>query len=336
MSRARDIIEAESPRSIIKRLPRLLPPGGEGYYLAIRKPPMMDDDQTEYVPVGIGDDGSVFPQDGEYGLLNDVEDALGFEQTFQRYPNHPDLLDFTDEEEQVIADEMHRYTSKMYPNASKGQRSGRVDGVAGPREWRIVLWPREQTRPKVVEAVNPREFFKRKTEWTGRRIDLPSGGSFWEKKDKVWYDISGEKPIPLGDIYDLMSMMSRLLPKEQFVNIFAPLLPPRPQQEAVSARDLLKKHFVLREVAVIGRRWFRRTYGNTYNTADIYVNGELVHTLPMAGGYGDHYLTRAFDWLRHRGYLPPETREEAPWRLAQKMGFKLDYYAHDVKRERDL
>lgn len=93
-------------------------------------------------------------------------------------------------------------------------------------------------------------------------------------------------------------------------------------------------------IEVQGRRWFRRGAGGTYNTASIYVNDQKVHDLDMQYGYGDHYLWRAFDWLENNGYFVRErygnSGMEAPWMVAQRMGFKLLNYVTDVKRQRDL
>jgi hypothetical protein len=107
--------------------------------------------------------------------------------------------------------------------------------------------------------------------------------------------------------------------------------------EAVSPRDLLKSHFGLQSVKIVGRRWFQRTYGNTYHTADIYVNDVHVHTTPMQYGYGDQYMQTGWEWLVNNGYIPKdEDRRKPPWQIAQDMGFDLSYYALDVRRQRDL
>ena len=48
-------------------------------------------------------------------------------------------------------------------------------------------------------------------------------------------------------------------------------------------------------IHIEGRRWFQRTYGNTYNTVRIFKDGE-------------YFLQRAFDWLGHYGM--PELLEK--------------------------
>lgn len=98
----------------------------------------------------------------------------------------------------------------------------------------------------------------------------------------------------------------------------------------------------MKTLTILGRRWFQKTYGNTYHTADIFVNGKLIHTLPVAYGYGEMYLQRAAEWLRQTGYLYPQHAETDPtgpihltsW--AKNNGVTLAYSAADVARRRDL
>jgi len=93
-------------------------------------------------------------------------------------------------------------------------------------------------------------------------------------------------------------------------------------------------------IHIEGRRWFQRTYGNTYNSVRIYKNGEQVAHLPESYGYDEYYLQRAQDWLADNGF--PELKE------TYKNGFRryggtvwlrdhgISYSAIDVSRERDL
>lgn len=84
-----------------------------------------------------------------------------------------------------------------------------------------------------------------------------------------------------------------------------------------------------------GRRWFQRSYGSTYCTADIYVNGEHVHTTPIEYGYGDYYLQAAGEWLAANGYVPHEHRHYLP-HYCDEAGIDLVNSVSDVSRERDL
>lgn len=99
----------------------------------------------------------------------------------------------------------------------------------------------------------------------------------------------------------------------------------------------------MKSLSIVGRRWFRRTYGNTYHTATITVDGKIVCTTSMQYGYGDQYVQTAFDWLEANGYLSACPRHksangssEAPWQWAERAGVEYSYYAVDVARQRDL
>ena len=89
-----------------------------------------------------------------------------------------------------------------------------------------------------------------------------------------------------------------------------------------------------------GRRWFQRTFGNTYNTVTIYKDGDIVVKPPFAYGYGDYVLQRAQEWLGNNGH--PELAEKhangarvinlSIWLREHESGFSII----DVNRKRDL
>ncbi len=96
-------------------------------------------------------------------------------------------------------------------------------------------------------------------------------------------------------------------------------------------------------INIVGRRWFQRTYGNTYHRADVFVTyadgSSDVYVTDKAYGYGEQYLETARDLLAAKGTL--EVREarygrETMREVARRMGITLSYRAIDVPRERDL
>ena len=88
-------------------------------------------------------------------------------------------------------------------------------------------------------------------------------------------------------------------------------------------------------VYVSGRRWFDRTYGNTYFSATGRVNGKLVHQIDFEYGYGDHYLYRMVEDLIKAGHLPP-LDGDALWQWSEKHFINLESEVADVSRKRDL
>ena len=88
-------------------------------------------------------------------------------------------------------------------------------------------------------------------------------------------------------------------------------------------------------ISIEGRRWFQSSYGNTYHSVEIYVDGDLVHTIPRSYGYGEMYLQNAQEWLIENGYV--KGRDTTHLRLAcEDQGIKLRYHVQDVPRRKDL
>ena len=95
-------------------------------------------------------------------------------------------------------------------------------------------------------------------------------------------------------------------------------------------------------ITLYGRRWFQKTYGNTYFSTVIYVNGEHVHTLEKEYGYGDQWQYAAQEWLFENGYLD-DVKRAAYGGLTPNLrmycedkGIEYVSGVCDVERERDL
>lgn len=54
-------------------------------------------------------------------------------------------------------------------------------------------------------------------------------------------------------------------------------------------------------ITVSGRRWFQRSYGNTYHAVTVYADGFSFH-LPVQYGYGDQWRQTAREWLAGVGF----------------------------------
>lgn len=97
-----------------------------------------------------------------------------------------------------------------------------------------------------------------------------------------------------------------------------------------------------KSISIVGRRWFQRSYGNTYFSADIYVNGVQAGRIPFSYGYGDQYLYEAIDWLEENGYMPDREHHEngsaePGWRyFRDDRGIPFEYSVMDVPRKKDL
>jgi hypothetical protein len=98
----------------------------------------------------------------------------------------------------------------------------------------------------------------------------------------------------------------------------------------------------IHSVTILGRRWFRKSAGNTYFSAVAIVNGREVASVEYAYGYGDHYLTVMSAKLEELGYMPGRVHNangsaDPAWfyfRDLHKIAFAYD--AVDVQRKKDL
>jgi hypothetical protein len=83
----------------------------------------------------------------------------------------------------------------------------------------------------------------------------------------------------------------------------------------VGKKPTLKKGDV---VEVVGRRWFDRVNGNTYHTAEVFVNDKFVAKSRMTYGYDEQYVQTAKELLLENYNLPKGMKETSPlWQLRE-------------------
>jgi hypothetical protein len=82
------------------------------------------------------------------------------------------------------------------------------------------------------------------------------------------------------------------------------------------------------------REWFDKTYGNSYFSARVWINGKWKITLPFQYGYGDHFKSVAVRALVEEGFIPEQYENRPLWIIADEMQF--DVYtskANTTKKE---
>lgn len=137
------IIEAETPKGFFKKIPSTRIWDGREYWVNVAKPGE-DWMQAEFCPCAVWDN-QLQMFDGMYGLLHDVSVALHYADG-----QGP-------EAEKRFEDSMNTYESAWHDNVLRGVTAGEVDGVAGPRRWRLVYWPdQSQARPRAIMPVQVR------------------------------------------------------------------------------------------------------------------------------------------------------------------------------------
>lgn len=92
-------------------------------------------------------------------------------------------------------------------------------------------------------------------------------------------------------------------------------------------------------ITIIGRRWFQRSYGNTYFSVEIFNNNELIAKVPYEYGYGDQYRQAAFEILREMGLysMIMDDRGIYPdWEQLRDDSHNMLIVCHDVNTKREL
>jgi hypothetical protein len=84
---------------------------------------------------------------------------------------------------------------------------------------------------------------------------------------------------------------------------------------------------------IAGRRWFDRTYGNTYHTFQIFFTDGTSFKSAIMYGYGDHYLTTAFAKLESLQLMHPRDRQRLTHALHEA---GITWNVSDVGRKKDL
>lgn len=92
----------------------------------------------------------------------------------------------------------------------------------------------------------------------------------------------------------------------------------------------------MKNLIIIGRRWFDKTYGNTYHSAEICIDENTVK-IPFQYGYGDQYIYTAIDYLKKEKLI--ETDKTVSWQIFEELreqGIYVKTFVFDVNRKKDL
>lgn len=88
----------------------------------------------------------------------------------------------------------------------------------------------------------------------------------------------------------------------------------------------------MRTLIIQGRKWFRKSYGNTYHTVTVAIDGEQVYNSPIYSG--NHCEQTARMWLVKYNHLPNDYGCLGSW--CQDNNVLLVSIATNVVREKDL
>ena len=122
--------------------------------------------------------------------------------------------------------------------------------------------------------------------------------------------------------------------------------------ETITKEKLLTSFVEVKTIYLHARRWFQRSYGNTYHTCEIWVNDRMVHKIGFTYGYGDQWQYNAGKWLYENGYskgtgllakLQVFTKTgnrneycQSVSRYCRESGIEYNHTVTDVNRKKDL
>jgi hypothetical protein len=87
---------------------------------------------------------------------------------------------------------------------------------------------------------------------------------------------------------------------------------------------------------LIGRKWFDKTYGNTYHTVNVYNGNVHLYHSPVQYGYGEQWLQTAFKILKsHNRFRQCKTYWEFCLYIRENPN-KVFHYSHDVSTKKEL
>lgn len=105
-------------------------------------------------------------------------------------------------------------------------------------------------------------------------------------------------------------------------------------------------HKMLNTIEFNGRKWFNKSEGNTYHTAEVLLNDKVIAKVTYSYGYDEMWLINALEELervKDAHNLPAFTdnhgRKLTPRRYFEKLeshGFIVGTKCIDVQRKKDL
>ncbi len=91
----------------------------------------------------------------------------------------------------------------------------------------------------------------------------------------------------------------------------------------------------LNSYTIVGKRWFERTYGNTYHSVRIYKGKELIAEKLFTYGYEEHYMQTAAELMVKAGLIPAFEHENY-FQVRNELNANCLILIDDVSRKKDL
>ena len=92
------------------------------------------------------------------------------------------------------------------------------------------------------------------------------------------------------------------------------------------------------DIRIVCKRWFQRSYGNTYHSVRVYHGAECIAHEPFNYGYGDQCKQTVFDIMRELGFYSDERGRYGTYNDYPKFvkEFRDKMLIEDVNLKREL
>lgn len=91
----------------------------------------------------------------------------------------------------------------------------------------------------------------------------------------------------------------------------------------------------IKSIEVQARRWFQKSFGNTYFSGELYINEELICSVNFEYGYDEQCIHNLTKLAQKKGALPSDPKLIL-WRFCSDNNIELLTNIVDVKRKKDL
>jgi len=91
-------------------------------------------------------------------------------------------------------------------------------------------------------------------------------------------------------------------------------------------------------ISLVCKKWYDKTYGNTYFSCRVLVDNEVVTTLEFQSGYGEHFKEEANRWLNDNGYIDNPSHSNGSrtplWHYCEANNIILNSSEYEVKTQK--
>ena len=92
-----------------------------------------------------------------------------------------------------------------------------------------------------------------------------------------------------------------------------------------------------KSVVITAKRWFQKSYGNTYHSVKVTLNGKVIGREVMKYGYGEQYMQTAEDIVKKNSKVLQGKPIFTNWKTyLREKGYNIEINISDVSTQREV